>query len=205
MELVWVRFTLRRAICSAPFLNPTHWCSYRSVGDEKNPEQSQSYLQLIIYLVTNVVHTAMAEETTPTATASPPAPEPEPAPQAQVSQNTETLPTPAASDPVEAKSAVSLAVSYSTRLDIYFSFAFAFQHEPAEQAEPNDAPDPNPGETTKPEAEVEEPQNSLTRKFTDEEWKALKELRVRLLISIPKWSIVKSWFTLDVHPWPWVW
>lgn len=46
--------------------------------------------------------------------------------------------------------------------------------------------DPKPAEpsvvteTVKKEEEVEEPQNELTKKFTEAEWKAVKELRVRL-------------------------
>lgn len=36
-----------------------------------------------------------------------------------------------------------------------------------------------PTGSTTPAPEVEEPQNALTKKFTDTEWKALKEFRVR--------------------------
>ena len=39
--------------------------------------------------------------------------------------------------------------------------------------------------TATPEAQVVEPQNALTQKFTDAEWKALKEFRVRSIISLP--------------------
>ncbi|KAL5531370.1 hypothetical protein ACEPAG_4247 [Sanghuangporus baumii] len=37
-----------------------------------------------------------------------------------------------------------------------------------------------PAESTTPAPEVEEPQNALTKKFTDAEWKALKEFRATL-------------------------
>lgn len=37
-----------------------------------------------------------------------------------------------------------------------------------------------PTKETTPAAEVAEPQNELTKKFTEAEWTALKELRVRL-------------------------
>jgi hypothetical protein len=51
-------------------------------------------------------------------------------------------------------------------------------------AEPTPAPTTHPTPTTKPEtatapAEEEEPQNSLTKKFSEAEWNALKDFRVR--------------------------
>jgi len=52
-------------------------------------------------------------------------------------------------------------------------------------AEPEVAPatvdTPAVTEQAAPAAVIEEPQNALTKKFTDDEWKALKELRPRLL------------------------
>ena len=45
------------------------------------------------------------------------------------------------------------------------------------------APEPKPAEssivTEQVKKEGEEPQNELTKKFTEAEWKAVKELRVR--------------------------
>jgi hypothetical protein len=51
-------------------------------------------------------------------------------------------------------------------------------------AEPTPAPTTHPTPTTKPDtatapAEEEEPQNSLTKKFSEAEWNALKDFRVR--------------------------
>ena len=53
--------------------------------------------------------------------------------------------------------------------------------EPASKAEdttPASAPTSTPAVATDDTKEDDEPQNALTKKFTDEEWKALKEFRV---------------------------
>ena len=47
-------------------------------------------------------------------------------------------------------------------------------------AKPNDEPQPETKESTEPVQEIidPEPQNPLTKKFTEDEWTALKEFRV---------------------------
>ena len=49
--------------------------------------------------------------------------------------------------------------------------------EPASAVAPVE---PTPAPAATEDKEDDEPQNELTKKFTDEEWKALKELRVRV-------------------------
>ncbi|KAI0047854.1 CRAL/TRIO domain-containing protein [Auriscalpium vulgare] len=92
-----------------------------------------------------------------TATAAAPQPGAAPTPPAPVTSDAPTTDVPAS--PTPAPKAIA-------------------EEQPA-APEPTTQPTPTPTTTTKPGADVhdDEPQNTLTKKFTDAEWKALKEFR----------------------------
>ena len=68
---------------------------------------------------------------------------------------------------------------------------------PAEGAPAVPAKDEGKEEKAPTQPEVEEPQNALTKKFTEAEWKALKEFRVRFLYSVFR-SLVRFWWLMWV-------